>query len=201
MGCQVIAKMNKKKVTLDIVDDERKNSAAFKELNVFGKFPMLETKEGVLHESVAIAKYLAHGHASLLGTNDVERAQIDQWTNWVLELSFKTDKACCAIISAPISKEDFNALIKDIKDSIRTVNGSFTDGYLVGNSITLADVMVASILTLPFQVLLDEGFRKTAQKVFEWFERVAQDADFKAIFGRMRICSKAYTPVFAAAEE
>ena len=60
---------------------------------------MLETNEGVLHESVAIAKFLAHG-TPLLGANDLERAQIDQWTNWVLELSFSTDKACGAIFGS-----------------------------------------------------------------------------------------------------
>ena len=74
MGCRVVAKIAKKNVTSVQVDAEMKNSKEFKAKNIFGKFPMLETNEGILHESMAIAKYFAHGHATLLGTNDLERA-------------------------------------------------------------------------------------------------------------------------------
>ena len=74
MGCRVVAKLAKKNVTSVQVKPEEKNSKEFKAKNIFGKFPMLETNEGILHESMAIAKYLAHGHATLLGGNDVERA-------------------------------------------------------------------------------------------------------------------------------
>ena len=83
---------------------------------------MLETNEGVLHESMAIAKFLANGHQTLLGTNDLERAQIDQWTNWVLELSGKLDKVCFAILGTePIEQTEFNDSIKEIKEAGATM--------------------------------------------------------------------------------
>jgi elongation factor 1-gamma len=161
---------------------------------------MLETNEGVLHESMAIAKYLANGHQTLLGTNDLERAQIDQWTNWVLELSGKLDKVCFAILGTePIEQTEFNDSMKEIKEAIRAVSATFTSGWLVGNSITVADIMVASILALPFQLVLDEGFRKPSQKVYEWFDRVAKDAAFASVFGRVKICAKALKPVLKEA--
>jgi len=37
--------------------------------NMTGMYPILETEHGCLNESVAIAKYLADGHATLLGSN------------------------------------------------------------------------------------------------------------------------------------
>ena len=39
--------------------------------------PLLKTEEGNLRGSVAIAKYVAYGHASLLGSNSWESAKVD----------------------------------------------------------------------------------------------------------------------------
>jgi len=66
-----------KELGVKIIDAETIASKEYKAINITGKFPMLETPEGNLNESIAIAKYLASGHATLLGTNHVERAQID----------------------------------------------------------------------------------------------------------------------------
>ena len=76
------AEINGKQVEVEVVSDETKNSKEFKAKNLTGKFPLLETPEGNLSESIAIAKYLAAGHPTLLGTNAVERAKIDQWCLW-----------------------------------------------------------------------------------------------------------------------
>lgn len=45
---------------------------------------MLETEHGNISDAVAIAKYLAHGHASLLGHSVEQRASIDQWIYWYI---------------------------------------------------------------------------------------------------------------------
>jgi glutathione S-transferase len=50
--------------------------------NMTGKYPMLKTDEGCVHESVAIAKYFTYGHATLNGTNANEMAACDQWIQW-----------------------------------------------------------------------------------------------------------------------
>ena len=79
---RVAAEINGKTLEVEVVSEETKNSKEFKALNTTGKFPLLQTPEGTISESIAIAKYLAHGHATLLGTNNVERAKIDQWCLW-----------------------------------------------------------------------------------------------------------------------
>ena len=108
MGCRVVANLANKKVKSTQLDPTARNSKEMKAKNLFGKFPILETKEGIIHESMAIAKYLAHG-TKLLGGNDLQRAQIDMWTNWALELSATTNKVCFSILGTnPITKEDFN---------------------------------------------------------------------------------------------
>jgi len=72
--CQVVAKMAGKNVELVVDSDERRAEKSYKEFNPTNKFPLLVTPEGKLSESVAVCKYLAHGHASLLGSSPVERA-------------------------------------------------------------------------------------------------------------------------------
>lgn len=44
---------------------------------------MLETSEGNLYECTAIAKYLCSLAGKLLGSNAVERSQVDQWVSYV----------------------------------------------------------------------------------------------------------------------
>ena len=51
-----------------------------------GKFPLLETADGTLFESAAIARYFAslNPSAGLIGSTAYERAQIDQWIDFNL---------------------------------------------------------------------------------------------------------------------
>ena len=74
MGVKVVAKLANKKLDSAVLDAKTRNDKDWRAKNLFGKWPVLETKEGVICESMAIAKYLAAGHASLLGSNDIERA-------------------------------------------------------------------------------------------------------------------------------
>jgi glutathione S-transferase len=67
--CRVVAEAAGAQCEMVVVDEEKKNSAEHKKINMTGKYPLLETEEGCLNESVAIAKYLADGHATLLGVN------------------------------------------------------------------------------------------------------------------------------------
>jgi elongation factor 1-gamma len=152
---------------------------------------------------MAIAKYLAHGHASLLGSSDLERAQVDQWTNFALELSAATNKlVSCVLGTTPLEKAAFDDALKTAKEQIRGINTGLSGDWLVGGKMTLADVMVAASLTFTLQLVLDEGFRKPSGNVFAWYERVAGTKEFSSVFGRSRIASKGLKPVLkdAAAE-
>lgn len=75
--CEVIAKMVGRPLEILVVDEDTRKSKDYQAKNILGKFPMLETEEGRLNESIAISKYLAYGDSKLLGSNYVEHAQID----------------------------------------------------------------------------------------------------------------------------
>nr|GEU55464.1 elongation factor 1-gamma [Tanacetum cinerariifolium] len=53
----------------------------FVKMNPMGKVPVLETPEGSVFESNAIARYVARG-SSLLGSSAIEYGQIEQWIDF-----------------------------------------------------------------------------------------------------------------------
>ncbi|GKC79225.1 glutathione S-transferase, partial [Tanacetum coccineum] len=50
-------------------------------MNPMGKVPVLETPEGSVFESNAIARYVARG-SSLFGSSAIEYGQIEQWIDF-----------------------------------------------------------------------------------------------------------------------
>lgn len=81
--CQVTAKLAGKSITLVVDTQEVRQTPAYKSFNPTNRLPLLETAEGNLCETQAIAKYIAFGHATLLGSSAIERAHVDQWLNWL----------------------------------------------------------------------------------------------------------------------
>lgn len=70
----------------------------------------------------------------------------------------------------------------------------YLDGkyYLVGDSVTIADVMVASYLIIPFQTIFDGGYRKAIPHVTEWFERMVSLPSFVKSVGYVKLSEKAF---------
>lgn len=166
--------------------------AEVKAKSVTGKFPMLETPEGNLNESVAIAKYLAHSHASLLGANNVERAQIDQWCYWMIS---KVIPATFPLIYSifgvrEITQNESNDMSKAAKDFCREIEKHLTGDWLVGAHPTVADFCVGLLMAPLFQTVLDGGFRKAAPKASAWFERVTKLEAVIKTHGHIKSCAK-----------
>merc|ERR1712113_1259068 len=96
-----------------LIDKETQHSKDYKTKNPTGLFPLLETAEGTISESMTIAKFLASGHATLLGTTPVERAQIDQWTTWLISGKFREGYPAYGSITghSPIDKDAFKKAV------------------------------------------------------------------------------------------
>lgn len=81
--CRVTALMTGQKVQYVTVDDAFRKSAEYKAMTTTDKFPLLQTSEGSLHESTAICKYFcALSDNKFLGSNAVQRSQVDQWISF-----------------------------------------------------------------------------------------------------------------------
>ena len=84
--CLVTARMTNAKVQIIELTDEQKSSKEWKKKNITGAWPLLETDQGIITESVAISKYLARQSTGpdLLGGTALQKAQIEQWMSYCL---------------------------------------------------------------------------------------------------------------------
>ena len=162
-----------------------------------GKFPYLETPEGCLVESLAIAGFLAHGKEEINGSTNLERAKIDEWCQWMVSKVFPAviKAVYCCFGHIELSQADFNEGAKAAKDFAREIEKALTGDFLVGNHATMADYCVGLLFAPVFQTLLDGGFRKAAPKTSAWFERVCKLPSVVATHGHIKACAKPLKPM------
>lgn len=132
------------KVEEIILNEEEAKSKETKAKTLTGKFPFLETDQGTLFESAAIARYLAsQGNGALLGSNDFERALVNQWVDYVSGTIYpNVFPVLKGTFGWPGADSDqYNDGLKSIKDSVKLINTHLQGKeWLVGSSITVADV-------------------------------------------------------------
>ena len=90
---------------------------------------------------------------------------------------------------APFHDEYMDA-IKQLKSQLTALNKRFASGqsWIMGDKCTVADIYLAGLLTVPFQVCLDMGFQKGMPAITTWFLRVARLPSFVQAFGYVKIC-------------
>merc|ERR1719308_249289 len=82
------------------------------------------------------------------------------------------------------AKEDIKAALKTLNDHL------LTRTYLVGESVTLADIAVACTLLSLYKQVLDPSFRKPFGNVTRWFTTVVNQPNAKAVLGQVDLCTK-----------
>jgi elongation factor 1-gamma len=161
----------------------------------FGKVPALETKDGnTLIESNAIAYYLSNDQ--LKGTTALDQALVIQWLSfadneilpptytWVLPALGAIQPNKQAIER---SKEDIKKILKFLNDHL------LTRTYLVGERITLADIVVSCSLLQLYQYVLEPSVRSPYTNVNRWFTTLINQKEFKNVLGDVKLCDKAIT--------
>lgn len=171
------------------------HSPEFLALNPLGKVPVLETPEGGIFESNAIARYVAglKSDSTLLGATYFESGQVSQWmefatthldlpvSNWVYQIigwmaynkgltvkAIQDVKACCKVLDAHLLK----------------------NSYMVGNAITLADICIVCTLYIPFHLVFDEAFRGLFPNLTRWYTTCMNQPEFQAVLGDIALCTK-----------
>jgi elongation factor 1-gamma len=137
-----------------VADEEFRKTPAYKAMTTTDKFPLLQTQDGCLHESTAIAKYFCSlGDGKMLGNGPVERSLVDQWISFCNTTLFNDGYVVCNGIFgwAETKQNDWNESAKNIKAQIKVLNTALEGKqWLVGDSITLADLIVGIYLTYMF---------------------------------------------------
>lgn len=163
----------------------------------FGKVPVFKTVDGrTIYESNAIAQYIASHKPELLGADDYEHALVQQYLNvanaevgrpmsqWVYSLLgyLPYDKAAVKAAESEARK------VLAILDKILLVRT-----YLVGDSITLADIVMACTVMPLYQHVLEAADRTKYINLTRWFVTCVNQPQFIESIGEVKLCTKALT--------
>jgi len=158
-----------------------------------GKVPAFESDDGLcLFESNAIAYYVANDQ--LRGGKDpVAQSQVLQWLNFadsdILPASCTWVFPCLGIMQ--FNKSATERAKEDIKKAMTALNEHLLHHtYLVGERVTVADVVVACTMVSLYQNVLDPGFRKPFGNVNRWFTTIVNQPQVKKVIGSVKLAEK-----------
>lgn len=193
---QIVAEMAKVNVETVIVSEEQQKDKEFQAKKLM-QFPFLETADGEqIFESSAIATYFARcaPASGLYGQSPFQQAKIDEWISWNQFVWSETTAAIYGVFGRKeMPQAQFAETMKKLKSHMKILD-SYLDGkyYLVGDNITIADIMVAMYLSLPFQTLFDAGYRKAIPNATEWFEKIVSLPAVIKTIGYIKLSDKAF---------
>jgi len=156
--------------------------------NPFGKVPVLETPQGAIFESNAIARYVARlrNDTDLYGSSFFESSQVDQWVDAVandlepalLIAYYRTSE------TMQIDDTQFNEVLTDIRKFLSILdNYLLTRTYLVGNKITLADIVTATVLVEVYKKIFRDQIASEFINVNRWFLTCVNQPEFAKVIG------------------
>lgn len=161
--------------------------------SLYLQVPAYESNDGkYLTESNAIAYYVSNDQ--LRGKTDLEKAQIVQW------LSFADSEilpASCAWVFPligifPFNKNTVERAKEDVKQALNVLNQRLLDNtFLVGERVTLADIVVFTNLLSLYQYVLEPSFRESYGNVNRWFTTVLNQPQVLTVVKSFKLADKA----------
>ncbi|CBF80147.1 STCT_EMENI Putative sterigmatocystin biosynthesis protein stcT [Aspergillus nidulans FGSC A4] len=169
-----IAKANNLPLKIKTITSFKDATEEYLQLNPLGKIPTFVGADGyVLTESIAIALY--DSNTTLLGTTGQEYASIIRW------MAFGITEILPALggwFNPLIGRANFNAdnIYQSKDDTLARLkildNHLCGREYLVGETLSLADLFVLGIVQGAFRFFLDKRWRDEHRNLSTWFERV-----------------------------
>ena len=134
----------------------------------------------------SIAQYLAP--ASLKGSNPLEEAYVLQWLHLA---EHELLPAVLSLISdSPTAKASRARARQEVDQHLGVLNKILlTSTYLVGETVTLADLAVTCVLLPAFQLILDESARSKTLNVVRWLTTIAEQPNVKFVIGNLQLKS------------
>jgi elongation factor 1-gamma len=179
-------------VAVDVVTDATAEDAK----SPVGKLPVLETPSGEkIFSCYAAARFIAglRRDTGLTGNSPVEAASVDVWIDFAAQ---ELELPACAWFYPvagymPFSKTSYEKSKVDLAKALQVLNEHLNGkAYLVGNQITLADIVVASTLLYPFKLVADPSYLKHFGNVLKWFTNCVSQEEFQQIVGQVTMCQK-----------
>ena len=199
--------LTKATVELQDVDwDDKETRKTLTPKSPTGTFPFLEIGDQVLSESRAIENYLAMKYKpELLGENELEKAQVRQWSDFgIFEIGFCAKEIVYPIFGwKPYCKESADKANERLKGFMRTLDAQLKDKeYVMGAKLTLADVCLFRELKYFFQLVFPKGLRdKVFPNVTKWFQKMAETEEVKKVYGKILLCNQPLKPFIQEQKE
>ncbi|KAI1430191.1 glutathione S-transferase [Xylaria sp. FL1777] len=162
-----------------------------------GKIPTFEGADGFcLSESTAIASYIAQSGpkaGQLLGTDAKTQALIAQWTSFSEgEIFFNTNTPVGMVVIKyiPYNEMAFDLNIAGLERDLKYLEGVLQGGkkYIIGDKLTMADLMVTSFLYPAYKYLVDAEMRKGIPNVNAYIQAFAALPEHKKYYGELEMC-------------
>jgi len=192
-------------INIEVVSHVDFKSEEFLKNNPTGKVPVLETEHGFISESNAIVRYIAREAKPVLyGKSNLDAGLIDQWIEFAateVELpSFAWIFPIQGIIpNNPLATKKAQ---EDVKKVLQILDSHLLSRtYIVGNTVTLADIVLAISLLQLYQLVLDPTFRGPFVNVNRWFSTIVNQPEVHAILGEVKLSEKAQVAATAAKEK
>ncbi|KAI1658331.1 glutathione S-transferase [Daldinia decipiens] len=155
-----------------------------------GMVPALECADGFcIAEGAAICYYLARSGPKkdqLLGTDPKSQSIIDEWVFLAETELLPNVLPPTAMVIFPGYPKDNDRYEKSVTATVRALKRTETalqggKKYLVGDSVTLADIMVAACVFFGTKVVIDAEIRKEIPNVVAWAQGLQALPEFKAM--------------------
>ncbi|KAL4917404.1 glutathione S-transferase [Aspergillus aurantiobrunneus] len=173
-----MAKANNLALEVKTITSSKDAPEEYLQLNPLGKIPTFVGSDGyVLTESIAIAVYVTSQdeETTLLGASKKDYSSILRW------MAFGITECLPAlggwfnplIGRAPFIPEAIKKSKEDTLFRLRMLDDHLHDRtYLVGESLSLADLFVLGVVQGAFRFFLDPAWRSEHAAVSRWFEHV-----------------------------
>eukprot|EP00871_Galdieria_phlegrea_P000221 jgi/Galph1/119/GphlegSOOS_G4857.1 len=172
-------------------------SQEFLKLFPLGKVPALETPQGPISESAAIAWYFGKLSpvVGLCGHTFYEECLVQQW------LSFAEDaftKHYPTLLYSywmpnmfPYQEQEADKAKVQMKRYLDVLENHLLENtYLVGERVTLADITIVCYLVPLFRIALGESFRASYKCIMRWLNTCLSKKQFQQVFGSVEFCKE-----------
>lgn len=146
----------------------------------------------VLNGANAVAWYLA-SQSKRVGGDSKQQSQVWQW------LSFADNEltpVACAVVFPLMGVMGMDKKLQqssraELLRVFKILNQALEPRtFLVGESVTLADIAVACAVLLPFKYVLEPQDRKGLTNVTRWFTTCINQPQFVKVLGKITLCEK-----------
>lgn len=163
----------------------------FLKMNPIGKVPVLETPDGPIFESNAIARYVARlkSDTTLYGSSLIDYGHIEQWIDFsATEIDANLGRWLYPRLGfslyLPPAEEVAVTALKRALEALNTHLASNT--YLVGHGVTLADIIMTCNLSIGFKAIMTKSFTSQFPHIERYFWTLVNQPIFKKILGDIK---------------